>query len=316
MKYLLLAMLALAHTVNAQSYPDKPVRVIVAFTPGGTSDLFARALQPRLAEGLGQPVIIENRPGAGGSVAEALLAKAPADGYTMMFTADTYSTNPHLFKNLGYDQARDLLPVSMLARVPHVLLVHPSVPAATLQEFVAYVRARQGQISYGSPGSGGGTHLYTEIFNGMAGIDMRHVPYKGGAPAMNDLIGGHVQALLISITLAAPQVRGSKVRAMGVGGDKRALLLPQVPTFAEGGYPEFSPHTWTGLFLPAGTPPAIVQRVHQEHARALRFPEVEARFRELGAEIVMNSPAQFAAQLRAENEQLGNIIRERKISAD
>jgi tripartite-type tricarboxylate transporter receptor subunit TctC len=152
--------------------------------------------------------------------------------------------------------------------------------------------------------------------HGMAGIDMRHVPYKGGAPTMNDLIGGHVQALLISITLAAPQVRGSKVRAMGVGGDKRALLLPQVPTFAEGGYPEFSPHTWTGLFLPAGTPPAIVQRVHQEHARALRFPEVEARFRELGAEIVMNSPAQFAAQLRAENEQLGNIIRERKISAD
>ena len=308
--------LTAAGPAGAQTWPDKPVRIIVAFVPGGLIDTFARTLQPRLAEGLGQPVIIENRGGAGGTLAESMLAKSAPDGYSMMVSADSPPANPHLFRNLNYDFFRDLLPVSMLTRVPFALIVHPSVPANSLAEFVAYVRSRQGQFSYASPGTGTGNHLFMELFKGRAGIEMTHVPYKGGGPAMNDLIGGQVQASLISITLAAPQVRAGKVRAVGVTSEKRAPLLPQVQTFVEAGYGDFTPHTGCGLFVPAGTPTAIVQRLHAEFAKAVRAPEVQARFQDLGAETVMNSPAEFTAFLRSETERLGALIRERKIAAD
>ena len=300
----------------AQAWPEKPVRLVVAFSPGGLIDTFARTLQPRLAEGLGQPVVIENRGGAGGTLAEAMVAKSAPDGYTVLVSADSPPANPHLFRNLGYDVFRDLAPVSMLARVPFALVVHPSVPAASIAEFIAAARSHAGQYSYASPGTGTGNHLYMELFKALAGVEITHVPYKGGGPAMNDLIGGQVQASLISVTLAAPQVRAGKARALGTTGEKRTAMLPQVPTFVEAGFGDFTPHTWSGLFLPAGTPAAILQRLHAESAKALRAPEVRTRFGELGAEIVMNSPAEFAALLRAENERLGKLIRERRISAD
>jgi len=311
-----IAAVACAASASAQTWPEKPLRIIVAFVPGGLIDTFARTLQPRLVEGFGQPVIIENRGGAGGTLAEAMLAKSSPDGYTMMVSADSPPANPHLFHNLGYDFFRDLAPVSMVARVPFALVVHPSVPAGSLAEFVAYVRSRQGQFSYASPGTGTGNHLFMELFKANTGIEMTHVPYKGGGPAMADLIGGQVQASLISITLAAPQVRSGKVRAVAVTSEKRAPLLPQVQTFVEAGYADFTPHTWCGLFVPAGTPAAIVQRIHAEYSRAVRTPEVQARFHDLGAESVMNSPAEFGAFLRAETERLGKLIRERKISSD
>jgi tripartite-type tricarboxylate transporter receptor subunit TctC len=311
-----LATLAIAAPASAQTWPDKPVRLIVAFAPGGLIDTFARTLQPRLAEGLGQPLIIENRGGAGGTLAESMVAKSAPDGYTVLVSADSPPANPHLFRNLNYDFFRDLVPVSMIARVPFALVVHPSVPANSLAEFVAYVRSRQGQFSYASPGTGTGNHLFMELLKGMAGMEMTHIPYKGGGPAMNDLIGGQVQASLISITLAAPQVRSGKVRAVGMASEKRAPLLPQVQTFVEAGYRDFMPHTWCGLFVPAGTPAAIVQRLYAEFAKAVRAPEVQTRFQELGAETIMNSPAEFAAFLRTESERLGNLIRERKIAAD
>ena len=312
----ILAALAFTAPASAQTWPDKPVRIMVAFTPGGLIDTFARTLQPRLVEGLGQPVIIENRGGAGGTLAEAVLAKSAPDGYTMMVSADSPPANPHLFRNLSYDFFRDLAPVSMLTRVPFALVVHPSVPANSLAEFIAHVRSRQGQFSYASPGTGTGNHLFMELLKSRAGIEMTHVPYKGGGPAMTDLIGGQVQASLISITLAAPQVRSGKVRAVGMTSEKRAPLLPQVQTFVEAGYGDFTPHTWCGLFVPAGTPAAIVQRLHAEFAKAVRAPEVQARFQELGAETVMNPSVEFAAFLRVESERLGNLIRERKIASD
>ena len=312
----ILAALAFTAPASAQTWPDKPVRIMVAFTPGGLIDTFARTLQPRLVEGLGQPVIIENRGGAGGTLAEAVLAKSAPDGYTMMVSADSPPANPHLFRNLSYDFFRDLTPVSMLTRVPFALVVHPSVPANSLAEFIAHVRSRQGQFSYASPGTGTGNHLFMELLKSRAGIEMTHVPYKGGGPAMTDLIGGQVQASLISITLAAPQVRSGKVRAVGMTSEKRAPLLPQVQTFVEAGYGDFTPHTWCGLFVPAGTPAAIVQRLHAEFAKAVRAPEVQARFQELGAETVMNPSVEFAAFLRVESERLGNLIRERKIASD
>jgi tripartite-type tricarboxylate transporter receptor subunit TctC len=231
-------------------------------------------------------------------------------------SADSVTANMHLFRNLSYDALRDLQPVSMLARVPLVLIVHPSVPASSVPEFVAYARSSQGKVNYASPGSGTSNHLYMEFFKGIAGFEMTHVPYKGGGPAMNDLLGGQVQAILISQTLAAPQVRGGKVRALAVTSEKRSGVLPQVPTFAEAGYADFTPHTWTGLLLPAGTPQPVVQRLHSEYASAVRTPEVQARFSELGAETVMNSPPDFTAYLRRESERLGKLIRERGIRAD
>jgi tripartite-type tricarboxylate transporter receptor subunit TctC len=300
----------------AQGYPSKPVRIIVSFAAGGLTDTIARTIQPRLQASLGQPVVIENNGGAGGTVAEALVAKSAPDGYTVMMSADSVTANMHLFRNLSYDALRDLQPVSMLARVPLVLIVHPAVPASSVQEFVAHARARQGKINYASPGTGTSNHLYMEFFKGIAGIEMTHVPYKGGGPAMNDLLGGQVQAILISQTLAAPQVRGGKVRALAVTSEKRSSVLPQVATFAEAGYPDFTPHTWTGLFLPAATPQPIIQRLHADYASAVRAPEVQTRFSELGAETVMNSPADFTAYLRRESERLGKLIRERSISAD
>ena len=313
---LLLATLALAMPATAQTWPEKPVRLVVAFAPGGLIDTFARPLQPRLVEGLGQPLIIENRGGAGGTLAESVVAKSAPDGYTVLVSADSPPANPHLFRSLNYDFFRDLAPVSMLARVPFALVVHPSVPANSLPELVAYVRSRQGQFAYASPGTGTGNHLFMELFKGLAGIEMTHIPYKGGGPAMSDLIGGQVQASLISVTLAAPQVRSGKVRALGTTSEKRTALLPQVQTFVEAGYRDFTPHSWSGLFVPAATPAAVVQRLNAEFAKAVRAPEVQTRFRELGAEAVMNSPAEFAVFLRAETERLGNLIRERKIASD
>ena len=301
--------------VSAQTYPDKPIRLIVAFAAGGLTDTLARTLQPRLVEGLGQQIIIENRGGAGGTLAEAQLAKSAPDGYTILMSVDSVPANPHLFRNLGYDMFRDLVPVSTLAAVPLVLVVHPGVPVNNPQEFVTYARSGQ-KINYGSPGTGTSNHLNMEYFRGLAGIDMTHVPYKGGGPAMTDLLGGQVQALLISVTLAAPHIRSGKLRALGVAAEKRSSLLPQVPTFGEGGFPSMRAETWNGLFVPTGTSQAIVQRLHTEFGRAIRAPEVEARFRELGAETVMNSQAEFTAQLRSEHERLGKLIRDRKISAD
>lgn len=299
-----------------QTYPDKPLRVIITFAPGGPADILARMLQPKLTESLGQPLIIDNRPGAGGTIAEALLAKSAPDGYTLMMSGDSGPANAHLYRGVSYDLFRDLLPVSLISQVPLALLVNPSVPAATLAEFVAYARSRPGQLSYGSPGTGTTSHLYVELFMGFAGIEMTHVPYKGGAPAMADLIGGQVQTLLLSVTLSAPQVRSGKVRPIAMTGEKRSPMLPQVPTFGESGYPDLKTSTWTGLFLPAGTPNAIVQRLHAEFSKAVHAPDNEARVRQLGAEVVMSSPAEFAALLRAEHERLGKIIRERKISAN
>lgn len=321
-KRLLRAALALAACTAlaipgamAQEWPNKPIRLIVSFAAGGVTDLLARALQPRLSEAFGQPIIIDNRPGAGGTVAEALLARAAPDGYTLLMTADSVPANPHLMPNLSYDSFKDLQPVAMLSRIPLVLLVNNAVPSGTVKDFVSYARANPGKISYASPGVGTSNHLYSEVFKDLTNVEMSHVAYKGGGPAMTDLIGGHVQALLITSTLAAPQVAAGKVKALAVTSDKRAAQLPNVPTFAEAGYPDFKPQQWSGLFLPAGTPPAVVARVGAEFAQAMKAPEVATRLRELGIEPVMSSPAEFASLLRKEHETLGKLIRSRNITA-
>jgi tripartite-type tricarboxylate transporter receptor subunit TctC len=300
---------------QAQDYPNKPIRVIVSFAPGGLTDLIARALQPKLQETFGQPVVIDNKPGAGGTVAEALLARAAPDGYTMLLSADSVPANPHLVPNLSYDTFKDLTPVAVLTRIPLVMLVNNNVPASNLKQFVAYSKANQGKVSYGSPGIGTSNHLYSEVFKDLTGIDMPHVAYKGGGPAMTDLIGGHVQALLISSTLAAPQVAGGKVKALAVTSEKRSANMPSVPTFAEEGFADFKPQQWTGLFVPAGTPPAIVSRISTEFGKAMKSPDVLARLNELNAEPVMSTQSEFSAMLKRENETLGKLIKARGIKA-
>ena len=300
----------------AQDFPTKPIRILVSFAPGGLTDTIARALQPRLQEGFGQPIVIDNRPGAGGTVAEGLLAKAAPDGYTLLLSADSVPANPHLIASLPYDTFRDLQPVSLLARIPLVLLESTAVPAATVQDFVAYAKGPgSGKMSYASPGVGTSNHLYFEVFKDMTGIELPHLAYKGGGPAMTDLVGGHVQAMLISSTLAVQQVQGGKVKALAVTSEQRLPQLPNVPTFAEAGYPDFRPQQWTGLFVPAGTPAPVVERIRSEFAKALKSPDVIARLQDLNAEPVMSTQADFAAHLKRENETLGKLIKARGIKA-
>jgi tripartite-type tricarboxylate transporter receptor subunit TctC len=299
----------------AQEWPAKPIHLIVSFAPGGLTDLIARAMQPKLSEGLGQAVIIENRPGAGGTVAEGLLARSAPDGYTIMLTADSVPANPHLVANLPYDTLKDIVPVSLLVRIPLVLLVHPAVPATTVKEFVDYARANNGKISYASPGIGTSNHLYFEVFKDLTRLEMPHIAYKGGGPAMTDLLGGHVPVMLISATLAAPQVAAGKVRALAVTSDKRSPLMPNVPTFAESGYPDFHPQQWTGLFVPAGTPPVVIARLTGAFANALKSPDVLARLADLRAEPVMSSQAEFTSLIHKDYEVLGKLIRDRNIKA-
>jgi tripartite-type tricarboxylate transporter receptor subunit TctC len=299
----------------AQDWPAKPIRIIVSFAPGGLTDTIARALAPALQQGFGQPIVIENRPGAGGTVAEGLLAKASPDGYTLLLSADSVPANPHLIANLPYDTFKDLEPVSLLARIPLVFLVNNAVPASTVKDFVTYAKNPTSKPSYASPGVGTSNHLYFEVFKDMTGIELPHLAYKGGGPAMTDLVGGHVQAMLISSTLAVPQAAAGKVKALAVTSDKRLAQLPDVPTFAEAGYPDFKPQQWTGLFVPAGTPPAVVARIGNEFAKALKSPEVITRLRELNAEPVMSTQAEFAAYLKRENETLGRLIKARHITA-
>ncbi|HEY9278817.1 MAG TPA: tripartite tricarboxylate transporter substrate binding protein [Eoetvoesiella sp.] len=296
-------------------WPNKPLKLIVSFPPGGVTDTIARALQPRLSEGLGQPVVIENRGAAGGTLAEGTLARSSPDGYTMMLTADGVAANPHLHPNLPYDTFKDLLPVSLLVRIPLVMLVNPSVPANTVKDFVEYARVNSSMVSYASPGSGTSNHLFFEVFKDMAKLDIQHVPYKGGSPAMSDLMGGHVQALLITSTVAAPQLPGGKIKALAVTSSERSAQMPNVPTFIEAGYPDFKPHQWTGLFLPAGTPPAIVERIRTEFDKAMNAPEVVTRLRDLGAEPVMNTQKEFTELLQRDHAALGKLIKSRNISA-
>ena len=292
-----------APTATAQTWPAKPVRILVSFAPGGLTDLIARALQPKLQEGFGQPVVIENRPGAGGTLAEGMLSKSVPDGYTILLSADSVSANPHLVPKLPYDTFNDLLPVAMLARIPLVMLVNNNVPAGTVKDFVAYAKTREG--SYGSPGIGTSNHLYFEVFKASTGIDWPHVAYKGGGPAMTDLIGGHVQALLISSTLAVPQASAEKVKALAVTSEKRLPKLPNVPTFAEAGFADFKPQQWQHvalyneaagrieMHLQSRVPQrvsfnggqrdfAAAERIHTENSYKWRRSDFEALLRDAG----------------------------------
>lgn len=309
--------LAVAPAVAAPNYPDKPIRWIVPFPPGGAMDGIARVLGETLAQRFGQPVVIENRPGAGGNIGVALAAKAPADGHTMVITSIGMVTNAHLYRRLTYDPVKDFAPVVQLAVVPNILVVHPDkVRARSVKDLIAEARAQPGKLTFASAGKGTSIHLAGELFNSMTGVEILHVPYRGSGPAMADLLGGHVHMMFDSIASARPHVETGRLVALAVTTPKRSPSMPDLPTVAEAGVPGYALTPWFGVFMPAATPKALVEAMNRYLIEAMEQPAVKARFQQLGAEPIGGSPADFAAVLQRESKKWAKLIRERNLSAD
>ncbi|MDB5730369.1 MAG: hypothetical protein JWQ03_264 [Variovorax sp.] len=305
------AMLVAAGVLPAQAdeWPGKPITIIVPFVAGGTTDIVARAVGQKLSESLKQPVIIDNRGGAGGTVGAAIAAKAPADGYTLFMATIAHAIAPGVYKKLPYDFQRDLDPVGLVASTPNVLIVDPRIAVKSVAELVAYVKAHPGQVNFGSAGNGSTEHISGELFRSMTRSDITHVPYKGGAPMMADLIGGQIQMAIETSPSAAPHVRAGKVRALAVTTLKRSPAYPGVPTLDESGLPGYDMTTWFALMAPHGTPPAIVQRLNGELARVLRQADVLKRFEEQGVTPGSMTPEQLATFIGSETTKWVKVAR-------
>ena len=308
---------AAAHAAQPEApYPTRPVRIVVPQTPGASTDLTARLIAQKLSPIFGQPVIVENRPGAGSIVGTELVAKATPDGHTLLVVASSIVLNPILQKNLPFDPQRDLTPIAQLSTFPNVLVVHPAVPAKTVQDLVALAKAKPGALNYGSAGTATGTHLSAELFKHMTGTDMVHVPYKGGGAAIPALLGGQVQLMFSTTVAALPQVRAGKLRALAVTSAKRSPSAPDIPTIAESGVPGYDHSAWNGLFAPAKTPRAIISRLNGEVVQILHSPDVKAIFLKEGAEPVGNKPEEFAAILKSESAKWTKVVQASGMKAD
>jgi tripartite-type tricarboxylate transporter receptor subunit TctC len=312
----LLGGLLLAAPGAAQDYPTRPVRVILPFAAGGAVDSASRALQPKLQEILGQPVVMENRTGAGGSIAAAAVAGAAPDGYTLLMDATNHMVNPALIRNLPFDYATAFAPVTQVVLFPQVITVKAALPAATIQELVALARRAPGRLSYGSPGNGTAGHIGGEFFKRCAGIDIQHVPYRGGADANRDLAAGAIDIGSTTLVSARALIESGRTRALAAMTRERLPSLPDVPTLAEALCPGFDVNDWAGLFAPAGTPPAIVARLHAAIAQALSDTSLRERIAQIGAVPVGSSPAEFARLVREGTENWGRIVREAGIRAE
>jgi tripartite-type tricarboxylate transporter receptor subunit TctC len=294
-------MLCAVSSALAQSYPSKPVRLIVPFPPGGAVDYYARAVQNRLAETLGQTIVIENRAGAGGMIGAELVAKSPPDGYTLLIgNIAALAMNVGLYAKMPYDPVKDLTPVMRTVAVDYAMVVHPSVPVRSVAEFVAYAKANPSKLSYGSAGSGSAPHLSTELFKQRAGIDLLHVPFKGGGPMVTDLLGGQIQMVIADQANLMPHVKAGKLRALAVGTLVRSAVYPDLPTIAESGYPGFEARAWQGIAGPAGLPPDVVRQLQSSIAKVMAMPEVRARLVEGGLDPIVTTPEEFGEFIRAE----------------
>jgi tripartite-type tricarboxylate transporter receptor subunit TctC len=305
-----------AGTAAAQIYPSKPIRWIIPFPPGGAMDVMARALAPKMAESMGQPVITENRPGAGGIVGSEVVAKSPPDGHTLMIVSIGQAVNSSLYPKLPFDPVKDFEPVTLVAIVPNVLVVHPSIKADSVAELVALAKAQPAKLNYASAGNGTSIHLAGELFASMAGVDITHVPYKGSGPAVTDLLGGQVNLMFDSITSAKPHIQAGKLRALGVTSSRRSQALPNVPTIAEAGIKGYDVSPWFAVFVSARTSKAVIERLQVEITKALKLPDIQERFASIGAEPMGSTPDQLAAHLKRETDRWSAIIRERNIKAD
>ena len=308
---LIVGAAALAGTVAAQpSYPAKAIRYVVPFPAGGPLDIVARALGQELNKSWNQPVIIDNRPGAGGNIGAELVAKAPADGYTILMGAvSTHAINVTLYAKLAFDPIKDFTPVTLITSVPNVLVLHPSVPANNVRELIALAKARPGALNFASGSTGSAGHLAGELFKSMAGVEMTHVPYKGAAPAVIDLIAGHVSLMFDNLASALPNIKSARVRALAVTTLKRSPLLSELPTISEAGLRGFDISTWFGVFAPAATPPDVVAKLNAEIVRILYTPEMKERLALLGAEPAGNRPDEFAAFIKSEIPKYAKVIR-------
>lgn len=300
----------------ADKYPSKPVRFIVPFPPGGPVDVTARGFAQPLSEYWGQQAVVENRAGAGGIVGAGSAAKSPADGYTVFVCSIHHSVLPGLRQDLPYDIMKNFVPISFAAMFPIILVVHSSLPAKTVPDLIAYAKANPGKLSFSSSGTGGGTHLAGELFKRMASVDIVHIPYKGSAPAMTDLLGGQVQLMFSDAPTAMPHLSGGRIRALGVASPQRSALVPELPTIAEAGLPGYQANSWAGVMAPAGTPKEIVQKLNGDIVKALSQPDVKSRLLQSGAEPMPSTPEEFGKFLKAEITKWGKLVKDANIKVD
>ncbi len=299
-----------------QNYPNHALRIVVPFAAGGGTDILSRLLGAKLTEAWSQPVVIDNRPGGATVIGSELVAKAPADGYTILISTGNFTVNPAMFQRLPFDTARDFIPVSMLATAPNILVVHPSLPVKNVRELIAFAKTRPRQINYGSSGNGGTGHLSMEMLKQMAGVDLVHIPYKGGGPALNAVLMGEVSVLFNNMIATVPHINSGRLRALGVTTKSRSPIAPEIPSIAESGLPGFEATGWFGAFVPAGTPDAIVQKLAAEFARIVGLKDVHDVLTGQGAVPIGNSSREFAEFVRADIERWKTMLKSVKIVAD
>lgn len=309
-RILVAGALALASALAAAQYPGKPVRMVVAFPPGGSTDLAARALGERLAAALGQPIVVENKPGASGNIGAEFVAKSPPDGYTLLMAATSFATAPAFFPKLGWDPVKDFSPVSLVATVPIVVVVSPSVPATNPKELIAYSRANPGKLNLASPGAATLTRLAGEMFKQAAGLDWVTVHYKGGPPAVTDLLGGQAQVMFANISDVITHVKAGKLRALAVTTARRSATAPELPTLAESALPGFDVSTWQAVLAPAGTPREVVQRLNAEIVKAMALPDIKEKFLSFGTDAASSTPEELGRFLASEVAKIGKIAKD------
>ncbi|MFZ9149792.1 MAG: Bug family tripartite tricarboxylate transporter substrate binding protein [Burkholderiales bacterium] len=298
----------------ATAFPNKPIRIIVAYTPAGTTDILARAIGQKMSETWGQPVIVDNRAGAAGNIGTEVAARSTPDGHTLiMGTAGTHGINVSLYRKLSWHPVNDFAPVSLSAMVPNIMVVNNSLPVKNVREFVAHVKANPGKLSYGSPGNGSTAHLSMELFKSMTGSNIVHIPYKGSAGVLADVMGGQIAVTIDNMPPYIPQVKAGKIRALAVSTNKRSSAMPDLPTIAEAGVPGYEAGAWFGLLAPAGTPKAILAQLSAESARILKLPDISKRISELGAEPVGSTPEQFAALINSEIAKWAKVIKDANV---
>jgi tripartite-type tricarboxylate transporter receptor subunit TctC len=310
------ALLLPALAVHAQAWPAKPIKLVVSYPPGGTVDAVARIIATPLSQRLGQPVVVDNRGGAGGAIGGDVVAKSAPDGYTVLVDASNHAQNPALRSKMPFDTLRDLSPVSLLVKVPNVLVVNPSTTIKTVQDLVAQAKAKPGETNFASSGNGSAQHLAAEQFSAMAGVRMTHVAYKGGGPALTDVMAGQVPVFFGSLASSLAYIQGGKLRAVAVTGKARSAVLPQVPTVAEAGLPGYEVYEWNGVFVPNGTPAAVTERLSKELSAVLQDPDVRKRLEATGAEVIGSTPAELEAFRRAELTKWTKLAKDNKIQLD
>ncbi len=310
------ALALLSTSLWAQSWPSKPIRMIIAFPPGGPTDLVSRVLAQKLSEQLGQQVFVDNKPGAGGNIAAEMAAKAAPDGYTVFYNTSAVVIGPALYGKVNYDTLKDFAPVALTASVPMVLVVNPQLPARSVKEFLDLAKARSGALNYSSSGTGTITHLASAMLSTQTGIQTQHIPYKGSAPGLVDLAAGQTQFMIDTMNTVLPYVRDNRLRGLAVTSSKRSALMPELPTLAEAGLPGFEAAAWQGIVVPTGTPPDIIQKLNAEVNKALANPDIRARLAAQGADILGGTPAEYAAYIRSEMPRWAKAVKDSGAKAE